>query len=165
MSSLKVVKGTLQVTGEYETSKHGRTNWTFWRIEDENGRDVMLKQVSAGELMRSHAFPGTEATFVFTNDPSPTFIGMKYSDGRIAESWDEWNKGRKTVLKVFIFGLLLFLPAVLAILLGGKGELMGLVVAVTIVACGLTFFGGLGCLAILFSAKPTKEQLTAALNG
>ncbi len=165
MASLKVVRGRLNAFSEAEV-KQKIASWGWWRITDESGKDVMVKNVRALEFMRSHVVQDEEGTFVFTNDGAPWFIAFKYGhDGHIADGWQEWKDRREGFFYAFLFGPLLIVPAVLASYFDwGKTATFVCVLSALVGAFSIAI-GMFGSLGNLLSSKPSKAQVAAALDG
>ncbi|MBS4049364.1 MAG: hypothetical protein KG075_23670 [Alphaproteobacteria bacterium] len=164
MASLRVVKGRLSAASE-ATIKNSVATWDWWRIIDDDGRDVMIKNVRALEFMRSHLIQDEEGTFVFTKDGAPWFIGFRYREnGHVADGWQEWKDRRRGFVGGFFFGLLLVsLPWFAVTFNWGQGvglftlffALFGLLV---MAVCGIGMLGN------LLSYKPSKRQVADALG-
>lgn len=164
MAKLNVVRGRLSAHSEGMV-KQKVASWDWWRITDEFGKDVMIKNVRALEFMRSHVILDEEGTFIFTNDGAPWFLAFKYGhDGHIADGWQEWKDRREGFFYALLFGPLLILPVVLAghFDWGKTAILVSLLSAIVgLLSMAIGVFGSLGN---LLSSKPSKAQVAAALG-
>jgi hypothetical protein len=165
MASLKVVRGRLNAFSEAEV-KQKIASWGWWRIIDESGKDVMIKNVRALEFMRSHVVQDEEGIFVFTNDGAPWFIAFKYGhDGHIADGWQEWKDRRDSFLYMLISGVAMVVPATLHQKMGWSQDVGYWLFFLAILGLLFSALGAFGCLGNLLSRRPSKAQVAAALNG
>lgn len=165
MASLQIVKGRLSATSEGEI-KQKVTSWPWWRLVDENGRDVMIRNVRAHEFMRSHVIGDLEGVYVFTNDAAPWFIGLRYAeDGHTADGWKEWYDHRSGAFPLLIIGLLLMVPAYFAMKLKWAETASAWSALAAIVGVVAAFLGALASLGNLLSRRPSKEMVARALEG
>jgi len=165
MASLRVVKGRLSAYSESEI-KQRVARWSWWRLIDEDGRDVMIKNVRAHEFMRSHVVQEEPGVYVFTNDAEPWFIALRYgADDHVADGWKEWHDRRRGAFPLLIIGLLLLVPPYLAMTLKWGETASAWSALAGVVGIVATFLGALGSLGNLLSRRPSKEMVAEALKG
>jgi hypothetical protein len=91
---VKVVDGQLEVVGPSISDNSGLRKYEYLRFRDASGRDVLIKEVFALELVASYLHPDITGRFIFGDRGMMKLIVIQSGD-RVVDDCENWRKEKK----------------------------------------------------------------------
>lgn len=92
-----VVDGRLEVVGPSISDNSGLRKYEYLRFRDPSGKDALIKDVMALELVASYLVPDITGRFIFGDRGMVKLIAMKIGD-KVVDDCDKWREEKKAGL-------------------------------------------------------------------